>query len=426
MNNEKFIWDKLISAGFTPAGAAGLMGNLYAESGLNPRNLQNSFEKKLGYTDESYTAAVDCGVYTNFAKDCAGYGIAQWTHPDRKPTLLAFVKAAGKSVGDLEAQLDFLLHELTESYKLVLYVLKTATDVKTASNVVLLQFERPADQSGAVKEKRARYGQAYYDKYTGKGEANMTEMELRQSVVNVVVGWLGRKESDGSHKAIIDIYNAHKPLARGYKVKYTDAWCATTLSAAAIVAGMTDIIPTECGCSAMIELFKKLGSWQENDGYRPLPGDCIFYDWQDGANYATTDNTGEPDHVGMVEKVVDNAITVIEGNYSNAVKRRMLAVNGRYIRGYGVPKYGSKATISSSTTTEITEDTSKEDDDMPKYKTLEDVPNSYRPTIRKLMEKGALRGEADPDPTRLEDNVLNLSETYCRVFATLDRLGKLD
>jgi len=172
----------------------------------------------------------------------------------------------------------------------------------------------------------------------------MTEQELRQSVVDAARGWLGCKERDGSHRKIIDLYNSHKPLARGYKVKYTDAWCATFGSACAIKAGLTDIIPTECGCTKQIELFKKLGSWQENDAYVPLPGDYIFYDWQDGKNYAATDNTGAPDHVGIVEKVSGKTVTVIEGNYSDAVKRRSLQVNGRYIRGYGVPKYGSKAT----------------------------------------------------------------------------------
>lgn len=171
----------------------------------------------------------------------------------------------------------------------------------------------------------------------------MTEQELRQQVVSIAQGWIGCKESNGTHKPIIDLYNSHKPLARGYPVKYTDAWCSTFASACAIKAGLTDIIPTECGCGKHVELFKKLGSWQENDAYVPSPGDYIFYDWQDGANYATTDNTGAPDHVGIVEKVSGQTITVIEGNMSNAVGRRTLKVNGRYIRGYGIPKYSSKA-----------------------------------------------------------------------------------
>ena len=78
-NNEERIWNFLISKGMSSAGAAGLIGNLYAESALNPKNLQNSYEKKLGHTDDSYTAAVDNGSYSNFIRDSAGYGLAQWT-----------------------------------------------------------------------------------------------------------------------------------------------------------------------------------------------------------------------------------------------------------------------------------------------------------------------------------------------------------
>ena len=127
----------------------------------------------------------------------------------------------------------------------------------------------------------------------------MTENQLRQKVVKIAVSYLGCKEADGSHRKIIDLYNSHKPLARGYAVKYTDAWCSTFASAVAIAAGLTDIIPTECGCEKHIALFKKLGAWVENDAYVPKPGDYIFYDWQDGTNYATTDNTGAADHVGL-------------------------------------------------------------------------------------------------------------------------------
>ncbi len=337
--NEEKIWNYLAAAGLTACGAAGLMGNLYAESGLVPANLQNTYEKKLGYTDAAYTAAVDSGAYTNFAKDGAGYGLAQWTYHTRKAALLAFAKEAGKSVGDLEIQLAFLVHELGGSFPAVLSALKTAKTVREASDAVLLKFERPANQGETVKQKRAQYGQVYYDRYA-KGDA-MTEQEMRAKVVSIAQSYIGCNERDGSHKKIIDLYNSHKPLARGYAVKYTDAWCSTFASAVAIQAGLTGIIPTECGCQKHIELFKKLGSWQENDAHVPSPGDYIFYDWQDSG---VGDNKGAADHVGIVEKVAGNTITVIEGNYSNAVKRRTLAVNGRYIRGYGVPKYGDDAT----------------------------------------------------------------------------------
>lgn len=157
--------------------------------------------------------------------------------------------------------------------------------------------------------------------------------------------WVGCREADGSHKKIIDTYNAHRPLARNYSVKYTDAWCATFVSACAIKTGMTDIIPTECGCGQMIALFQKLGEWDENDARVPRPGDIVFYDWDDSGK---GDNTGWPDHVGIVEKVSGSTITVIEGNKGNAVGRRTLQVNGKYIRGYGVPKYNSGSSQNTS------------------------------------------------------------------------------
>ena len=163
--NEERIWNYLTAAGMNACGAAGLMGNLYAESGLIPTNLQNTYEKKLGYTDAAYTAAVDSGAYTNFAKDSAGYGLAQWTYHTRKAALLAFAKAEGKSVGDLETQLAFLVHELESSFSAVLSTLKTAKTIEAASNAVLLKFERPANQGDAVKLKRVQYGQVYYDKF---------------------------------------------------------------------------------------------------------------------------------------------------------------------------------------------------------------------------------------------------------------------
>ena len=165
------------------------------------------------------------------------------------------------------------------------------------------------------------------------------------TILDVARGWLGCKESNGTHKKIIDVYNAHKPLARGYKVKYTDSWCATFVSACAIKVGYTDIIPLECSCNQMINGFKKIGRWCEDDAHLPSPGDVIFYDWQDKG---VGDNKGSSDHVGIVEKVEGNTITVIEGNKNDAVGRRKLQVNGRYIRGYGLPKYDANATNTST------------------------------------------------------------------------------
>lgn len=177
----------------------------------------------------------------------------------------------------------------------------------------------------------------------------MTENQVRAKIVNTAISYLGCKESNGSHKKIIDLYNRHKPLARNYRVTYTDPWCATFASAMAIACGFTDIIPTECSCTEQIRLFKSKGSWVENDAHIPSPGDFLYYDWQDSG---VGDNTGAPDHVGIVVSITGNTVKIIEGNIRNSVDYRELKVNGKYIRGYGVPKYGIRATID-------TEDTDK-------------------------------------------------------------------
>lgn len=157
------------------------------------------------------------------------------------------------------------------------------------------------------------------------------------TIIKQAQALVGVKEGSAGHKAIIDTYNAHKPLARGYKVKYTDEWCATFVSAVAIKCGATDIIPTECSCGRMVQLMQQMGIWIEDESKTtPKPGDIIMYDWADSGR---GNNTGWPDHVGIVEKVEGGQMTVIEGNLNNAVARRTLAVNGRYIRGYGRPKY---------------------------------------------------------------------------------------
>lgn len=170
-------------------------------------------------------------------------------------------------------------------------------------------------------------------------------MKYASKIVKQAQAWLGKKESNGSHKEIIDIYNSHKPLARGYKVKYTDAWCSTFVSAVAIKCGYTDIIPTECGCEKHTKLFKNIDSWKENENRTPKAGEIIFYDWDDNG---IGDNKGNADHVGIVEKVSGNKITIIEGNYNGSVARRTLEVNARYIRGYGIPKYDEEIKVNES------------------------------------------------------------------------------
>lgn len=155
----------------------------------------------------------------------------------------------------------------------------------------------------------------------------------RKLTVKQAKKWLNYKESNGTHKEIIDVYNSQEFLPRGYKVKYTDKWCATFVSAVFIKCEID--MPRECSCYQMIQKLKKKGLWVEADDFKPQAGDLIFYDWQDDGK---GNNLGYPDHIGIVEKVSRKKITVIEGNYDNAVKRREIKINSTGIRGFGIQK----------------------------------------------------------------------------------------
>lgn len=219
-DNEKVIWDYLYSKIGNAYGVAGLMGNLYAESALRPNNLQNTYEKSLGLTDALYTAAVDDGSYTNFIKDSAGYGLAQWTYWSRKQDLQEYAKATGKSIGDLDMQLGFIWKELSEGYKALLKTLQTATSVTDASTAVLTQYERPADQGASVQAKRAGYGQTYFDKY---GAATYPE-KLTSGYYRVRKSWSDVKSQLGAYRVLA---NAKKQVDEnpGYYVFSNDGTC---------------------------------------------------------------------------------------------------------------------------------------------------------------------------------------------------------
>ncbi len=163
---DREIWNYLKSNGpYNNYGTAGLMGNLFAESGLAPNNLENRCNTKLGLSDTEYTNRVNNGQYTNFVHDGCGYGLAQWTYYSRKQNLLNKKKSAGTSIGDGNTQLAFLISELKSDFSSVHSTLKSATSVRSASDVVLTKFEKPADQSESVKKLRASYGQKYYDQF---------------------------------------------------------------------------------------------------------------------------------------------------------------------------------------------------------------------------------------------------------------------
>lgn len=199
-------------------------------------------------------------------------------------------------------------------------------------------------------------------------------------IIKQAIAWIGKNESDGSHKEIIDVYNSHKPLARGYKMKDTDAWCSCFVSAVAIKCDATDIIPTEVGCEKHIELFKEKGIWIEDENRVPNPGDIIFFDWEDSGS---GDNKGRANHVGIVEKSTSKTITVIDGNNNDSVARRTIKVNGKYIRGYGVPKYDEESKKEEAKKSMSTKTDSKTYT-VVKGDTLSSIARKYKTTYQRI------------------------------------------
>lgn len=178
----------------------------------------------------------------------------------------------------------------------------------------------------------------------------MTEIDLRRSVVSAAQSWLGLKESDNSFRAIIDEYNTISPLPNGYRMKYTDPWCAAFVSAVAQRCGLTKYFFPNASCPRMIELYQKAGRWEEDDNFLPQIGDLVFYDWDDSG---VGDNKGVSDHVGIVSAVFSGSFNVVEGNYSDSVKQRTMSRNGKFIRGFGRPDYASAAGASKPVETPV-------------------------------------------------------------------------
>lgn len=200
---EKDIYEYLINKGLTHAGASGLMGNLFAESGLKANNLQNNGNKHLTLTDDEFVAMIDNDMYSKetFINDKYGFGLAQWTYWTRKKNLYDYMKDRGLSIADTKGQLDFMLEELA-GYRNIDAVLRTTSSLKEASDIVLLQYEKPADQSDNVKAKRLSFGQVYFDKYkpvvnnkqSFKVRVLVSDLNIRKqpSSKAVVVGQTGK------------------------------------------------------------------------------------------------------------------------------------------------------------------------------------------------------------------------------------------
>ena len=242
----------------------------------------------------------------------------------------------------------------------------------------------------------------------------------RNAVVNQMLEWEHYSEQNGKFKVIIDGYNSYLPTAvkagcANYAVKYSDEWCATAASYAYIACGIGHLFPVECSCPRMITLAKKMGIWQENDGYVPDPADAVLYDWEDSGS---GENTGTPDHIGIVISVDKSKGTfvVMEGNKNEAVGRRTMNVNGRYIRGFITPKFVADTSAGSSTAKTII----KKEEVKPAVKTYE-VSKTGTPNKKTIIKWGLLKNNQKVTPRLQPDE----SAKPCS-FAPVKPLTKIE
>lgn len=294
--NEEKIWNFFSSKGLNDYGCAGLLGNLYCESGLDPKNLENTGNTKLKMTDDEYVKAVDNGKYTKekFIKDGFGFGLPQFTFYTLKKGLYDYAKSQNKSIGNLETQLNYLYKELSTNYKSVWSTLKTATSVLQASNVVLLKFERPADQSTSVQNKRASYGQKYYDKYA----KSKTTSEIK--TVNFKMRTT--KPEAGNKYYITKANGGWSPCVKG---KPTDPDCDVLSNCVGFAVGRFNEIGGYESCkylkSTNAENFIQYKDSSLKVGQTPKLGACMV--WQKGKTLSGSDGAG---HVAIVENVISN------------------------------------------------------------------------------------------------------------------------
>ena len=311
------IWKALKAAGMTDEGAAGMMGNLYAESGCRAVCLENlcirryKERKGITYTSESYRDAVDSGAISRdeFLKPMGlsyAWGLAQWTSQSRKAGLYDLCKNLGVSIGDLPTQLDYLIYELRTSYQTVLTVLTTTNDIRASSNIVLQRFEQPADTGTAVQQVRYSYAKDYYDAYH---EEKVVNVDAIQKVIQIAENEIGYLEK----KSNADLDSKTGNAGSGNYTKYWrdvypqyqgQPYCACFVSWVLMVA---------FGLEAAKKL---LQHWPfvycptlagKTSNKVPKVGSIGLF-FRSGA-YA---------HTGIVTAVTDSTITVIEGNTSGA------------------------------------------------------------------------------------------------------------
>ena len=329
----KYIYNELIKANITVEGACAILGNIQSESAFIPNNLEDSYNRKFGLTDIQYTQQVDNNTYTNFANDCAGYGIIQWTYHTRKDNLLKYVKSKNKSIGDLQTQVEFLIKELKESFPNIWEQLKTSNNLYNLTWILLDKWENPA-----VKNISARYqnAQSWYRQLPETQSSNsLTEAQAIEKLLNTARKEIGYHE--GNNNYIKYAEGNWDNQFYGWELQ-NQPWCDVFVdycftATFGMREGAAMTYQTVGGgsalCSASASYYRNNGAYYSY----PKPGDQVFF--QSG---------GTIGHTGIVESVNGSgenwtSINTIEGNSSDQVARRTYYKGNNYVHGFGRPKW---------------------------------------------------------------------------------------
>ena len=359
MGVPETIFQRVREAGFTIEAACALLAQIQKESWFKSENLEDAKNQILGVSDAQYVRMVDNGTYPNFVNDAAGFGLAQWTERSRKQNLLNYCKSRGKSIGDLDTQIGFLLWEMKSYFGGIWKKCLTSHDLRDLTWVLLDTWENPAEKTNNMVE-RYGYAQSWFKKFSNQNgsekEANgLTKQEAVKKVLDLARSELGYREKASSVNLDDKLANAGganwtkyaRDLDRtnwynGGKNGY--AWCDVFVDWLFFKCfgdplGRNMICQPAgsagAGCLYSAQYYKNAGKWHTNS---PQAGDQIFF----------TYSAGEYSHTGIVEQVNGDTVTTIEGNTSDSVGRRNYNIGSPNIAGYGTPKWELAANASGS------------------------------------------------------------------------------
>ena len=157
----------------------------------------------------------------------------------------------------------------------------------------------------------------------------------RDRVLRAAASLVGVRGGSAAHQQLVNDYNSVRPLPVGYAVKNTDDWCDVFVTTIFQREGLSDLVGRECGVERHIQIFKRLGIWNEDGGSTPKAGDIITFNWDQDSQ----PNNGFADHIGIVESVSNGIIHTIEGNSNDQVRRKTYRIGHGNIRGFASPRY---------------------------------------------------------------------------------------